>query len=213
MGNLVTTMTELCKYSVPLRFDSASLGYRNPTGCLETSVPDSPMIQPHAQQYPTILSYIAAKTSELKKLFNSPNLRWTWRQWLEIWRNIQKASSEQSVSIPITLQKQETEGETAERNNWLGYWLDGREIVLRYPEEARESYFSKASRPAHGTNKLPTQWRMIPRSKAVGKWSWKIRLLLVLRISRIKTLTPHIPSRGAILAKASLKTAWYAPTF
>lgn len=140
MGNLVTAMTELCKYSVPVRFDSASLDYRNPTGSLEMSVSDSRMIQYHILQHPTFLGYIAAKISELKKLFYSPNLWWTWRQWLAIWRNIQKASSEPSVSIPIILQKQETEGETAKPNNWLGYWLDGREIVLRYPEEARESY-------------------------------------------------------------------------
>lgn len=38
MGNLVTVMAELCKDSVPLGFDAASLGYRNPTSCLETSV-------------------------------------------------------------------------------------------------------------------------------------------------------------------------------
>jgi len=50
MGNLVTAMTELCKDSVRLGFGAASLGYRNPTGCLETSVSDCPVIRPHIPQ-------------------------------------------------------------------------------------------------------------------------------------------------------------------
>ena len=47
MGNLVTVMTELYKDSVSLGFDVASLGYRNPTGCLGMSVSDCPVIRPH----------------------------------------------------------------------------------------------------------------------------------------------------------------------
>ena len=116
-----------------------------------------------------------------------------------------------TVTILTILQKQQTGGETAESNNWLGYWLDGREIVLRYPEEARDSSLFRnvqtGSRAQSAYCSMETGG-FFSGSTVAGTWSWKIRLLLVLRVSRIITPILHIPSRRARLLYSSRQPAW-----